>query len=126
MTNLKDELKSKLSKEEIKIMPSSFDVIGSIAIFNDFPEKLKRREKLIAETLMKLNKNIKTVAKKTKKYSGKFRLAKIKVMSGKKTKETIHKENGVFLKLDVGEQLEKKSKKMRKLLKNSKIRRKKL
>lgn len=98
---MKEALKNKLNKEEFKLLPTSFDIIGDIVIFNDFPDKLKRKEKLIAETLMKLNKNIKTVAKKTKKHSGKFRLAKIKIIGGKKTKETLHKENGILLKLDV-------------------------
>ena len=101
MTNIKEALAEKLTKKEINILPTSFDAIGSIAIFNDFSKKLRRKEKMIAETLMKLNKNIKTVAKKTKKYSGKFRLAKIKVIAGRKTKETLHKENGVMLRLDV-------------------------
>ena len=44
---------------------------------------------------------IKTILKKTKKYSGKFRTAKLKVIAGEKRKETIYKENNVFVKLDV-------------------------
>ena len=100
MTTLADALK-KLTQQEKKILPRSFDVVGSIAIFNDFPPELKKKEKYIAETLIQLNKNIKTVAKKAKKYSGRLRTPKITIIAGEKTKETVHKENNIFLKLNV-------------------------
>ena len=101
MTTLKEALKGKLSKKEYEIAPSSFDVVGNIAIFSDFPDELKKKEKLIAETLMKLNSNIKTVARKTKFYSGRYRTMKVKIIVGEKNTETIHKENGIAMKLDV-------------------------
>ena len=101
MTTLKEALKNKLNKYQLSQVPSSYDTIGTIALFSKFPESLKKKEKIIAKTLLKLNKNIKTVAKKTKKFSGRFRLQKIKIIAGEKTKETIHKENNVLLKLNI-------------------------
>ena len=41
------------------------------------------------------------VAKKSKRYTGRLRTPKIQIIAGGKRKETIHKENGVQLKLDI-------------------------
>ncbi len=98
---LKEYLKSKLTKKEYKVFPTSFDVVGDIAIFAEFPSALKEKEKVIAEALMKLHKNIKVVCKKTKKYSGKYRTPKLQIIRGEKRKETMHIENGIRLLLDV-------------------------
>lgn len=100
MPTLKEALKNKLTKKQIDLIPSSFDIVGDLAIFSDFPKELKNKEKPIAEALLKLNKHIKVVLKKTKKYSGKFRTPKIKIIAGEKRKETELKENNVRLKLN--------------------------
>jgi tRNA (guanine37-N1)-methyltransferase len=99
--NLKEALKHKLTKKQLKVLPSSFDVVGNIAIFSDFPKEISKKEKLIAETLLKLNKNIKTVTKKTKTHYGKYRLKKVKILAGKRKKTTTHKENGALIKLNI-------------------------
>ena len=101
MDKLKEILKKKLTNKELEILPSSYDIVGSILIFAGFPEELKKKEKIIGEALIGLHKNIKTVCKKTGQYSGKYRLPKLKIIAGKKTKETTHKENNIVLKLDV-------------------------
>lgn len=100
MTQLKSALK-KLTKQELSLVPRAFDTVGSIAIFNDFPPELKKKEKYIAQTLLKLHKNIKTVAKKAHQYAGRLRTPKITILAGEKTKETVHKENNVRLKLNI-------------------------
>jgi len=94
-------LKNKLTKKQLKLLPSSYDVVGDILIFSDFPDELAKKEKIIGNALLKLHKNIKVVLKKTKKFSGKYRLSKLKIIAGEKRKETIHKENNVKLKLNV-------------------------
>ncbi|MBS3113463.1 methyltransferase domain-containing protein [Candidatus Woesearchaeota archaeon] len=99
--NLKYYLKNKLSKKELKFVPSSFDVVGDILIFSDFPKELVKKEKIIGNTILKNYHHIKTILKKTKKYSGKFRTPKLKVIAGEKIKETICRENNVFIILDV-------------------------
>ncbi|MBI2655511.1 methyltransferase domain-containing protein [Candidatus Woesearchaeota archaeon] len=98
--NLKFYLKNKLSKKELEIAPSSFDVVGDLMIFSDFPKELVKKEKLIGSTILQNYHYVKTVLKKTKKYSGRFRTAKLKVIAGENRKETTHKENDVFIKLD--------------------------
>ncbi|MBI2541952.1 class I SAM-dependent methyltransferase family protein [Candidatus Woesearchaeota archaeon] len=99
--NLKFYLKDKLPKKELELVPSSFDVVGDIMIFSDFPKELSKKERLIGQTILENYGHIKTVLKKTKKYSGKFRTPKLKVIAGEKKKETVCKENNVLVKLDV-------------------------
>src|SRR3989344_5180573 len=74
---------------------ASFDTVGDIIIFN------KKISKKKAQELLKKIKHIKTVAYKSDIHQGKFRLKKVKILAGEKSKETIHKENNVLIKLDV-------------------------
>ncbi|MEM5790661.1 MAG: class I SAM-dependent methyltransferase family protein [Candidatus Aenigmatarchaeota archaeon] len=100
---LKEILKGKLSEEELKILPRSFDIIGSrekaIAI-TEIPEGLKGKEKIIAEGIMKLNKNVKTVLKKVSERKGIERLREYEFLAGDENTEVVHKEFGYLLKLD--------------------------
>ncbi len=99
--NLKTKLKNKLTKKELAKAARAYDLIGDIAII-EIPKELKKKEKIIAETLLKMHKNIKVVAKKGK-HKGRFRLQKIKILAGEKRKETTqtHKENNVLMKLNI-------------------------
>jgi len=98
---LKQAFEDKLNKKELSLLPSSFDVVGDILIFSDFPNELKNKEKLIGKEILSLIKNVKVVCKKIRKYSGKFRLPKLKIIAGAKRKETEHRENSIRLKLNV-------------------------
>lgn len=92
-------LKDLLTEEELEIAPSSFDVIGDIAIIK-IPEELKKKERKIGEQLLKF-KNIKTVLKKEGMVEDEFRIRKYKFLAGEKKKETLHKEYGCRYKLNV-------------------------
>ena len=94
-------LKNKLTEKQLSLLPSSYDMIGDILIFSDISKELLKKEKIIGEALLTLHKNINVIIKKTKKFSGKYRLPKLKVIAGEDRKETIHKENSVKLKLNV-------------------------
>lgn len=98
--NLKQALKNKLTKKQLELVPTSFDIVGDLAIFSDFPVSLEKKEKTIGESLLNLHNNLKVVLKKTKKYSGKFRTPKLKIIAGEKRKETELRENNVRLKLN--------------------------
>jgi len=76
---------------------TSFDTVGSIVIL---PEDTKN-SKVESNKILKELKNIKTVAIKTEIHSGVYRTKKVKILAGEKTKETIHKENNVEVKLNV-------------------------
>jgi tRNA G37 N-methylase Trm5 len=99
-TTLKKTLSAKLSDDEMAVLQSAFDVIGNIAII-EIPEKLVRREKQIADALLRTNRNITTVLKKAGIHGTEFRTQKMKWLAGEKTKETLHRELGIMLKLDV-------------------------
>ena len=90
----------KLTKKDIGLIPRSYDVLGDLLIFSDFPDELKKKEELVAERILNEKKNVKVVLKKTKNYSGVFRTPTLKIIGGEKRKETIYKENGVRLKLN--------------------------
>jgi tRNA (guanine37-N1)-methyltransferase len=100
--DLKTVLKDKLTEKEFERLKTSYDTVGSIAIL-EIDEDLRKKEKLIADALLESNKNIKTVLRKDEKHEGEFRTQKMKWLAGVKTKETIHKENGVSLLMNVEE-----------------------
>ena len=63
-----------------------------------FPEL--KRKKIHCRNINAAQQNIKQL-QKAKKYSGRLRTPKITIIAGEKTKETVHKENNIFLKLNV-------------------------
>jgi tRNA (guanine37-N1)-methyltransferase len=103
MAKLRDVLLNSniINKKEWSFVPSSFDIVGDIAIFNDFPKELKKKEKKIAQKLIESNKNINVVVKKSKKYSGRLRTPKLTLLAGEKRKTTTHTESGCRLSLNV-------------------------
>jgi len=92
--------KKKLTKKDISIIPRAFDVVGDILIFSDFPDKLKNKEKIVGEYLLKKYEKIRIITKKSKFYSGNYRTLKLKILAGEKNKETQHKENGILLRVN--------------------------
>ena len=84
-----------------KMIPKSFDVVGDILIFSDFPTELENKKKIIGEHLLKIHKNIKVILTKVKKYSGRFRTAKMRILAGARRKETIYTEHSCRLKLHI-------------------------
>ncbi|MBI5389096.1 class I SAM-dependent methyltransferase family protein [Candidatus Woesearchaeota archaeon] len=94
---MKDILADTLTEKELELMPNAFDVLGELLIFAEFPSELEKKEKVIGERILKRFKHIKTVLKKTRKFSGIFRLPKMKIIAGRRRKETLYRENGVQL-----------------------------
>ncbi|MFH0977877.1 MAG: class I SAM-dependent methyltransferase family protein [Candidatus Woesearchaeota archaeon] len=101
MPGLKESLKWKLSSKELSVLPSSFDLVGDILIFADFPKELSKKKKLVGKALLKLYRQVKVVCVKTRKYSGVYRTPKLAIIAGEKRKETVYKENNCLMKLDV-------------------------
>ncbi len=98
--DLKQALENKLTKKELSLLVRSFDVVGNISII-EIPKRLEKKEKLIAQTLLLLFKNIKTVVKKVGSHKGIYRTQKLKIIAGEKNKIAEHKENNVRVKLNV-------------------------
>lgn len=99
-TNLADALRYYLTKDELKLLKTSYDVVGNIAVL-EIPPELEPKETIIAEQLMKLNKSITTVVKKKGIHGGEYRTQETEHLAGRKTKVSLHKENDVILKVDV-------------------------
>ncbi|MEM0476701.1 MAG: methyltransferase [Candidatus Aenigmatarchaeota archaeon] len=99
---LKEKLKDKIPKEILDKIPRSFDIIGNkekaVAII-DWNEIYDRYKNEIAEAIMELNKNVKSVLFKKTPRKGNLRLYEFEIIGDKNT-EVIHKEYGYFLKLD--------------------------
>lgn len=79
-------------------MKASF--VGEIAVVEFQPGERKQLGKF-AKQLLREHKNLKTVAVKSSITEGKYRVRKIKVIAGKKTTETIYKENACVFKFDL-------------------------
>ncbi len=90
---------SELTKIDSKLLPSSYQIIGDILLLKLSKIKILKQKKQIAAASQKLLPYIKTVCE-IKQVSGEFRKPKLKILLGKTT-ETIHKENGIFYKIDV-------------------------
>jgi len=100
MADLRSELRKKLTSKEMSHLRKSFDMIGSIAII-DIPPELVKKQKIIADTLMHLNKHITSVYKKTGKRTSILRVPRLIHISGNKSTETICLENKVRLQTDI-------------------------
>lgn len=97
---LRDVLKKNLTKKEMEHLKTAFDQVGEIAIM-DIPPELEAKERFIGMTLIEMNKNIKTVVKKSGAHSGELRLRSVAHLAGERTTITTHKESGCKFTLDI-------------------------
>lgn len=95
-----DLLKSFLSEDELSRVKKAYDVVGDIAIV-EIDEELRSKETLIADALLQSDPNVTTVLRKAGSHSGTFRTQDMAYLAGEEKKDTIHKENGVALKMNV-------------------------
>ncbi|MBT8333679.1 MAG: class I SAM-dependent methyltransferase family protein [Desulfobacterales bacterium] len=98
--NLKQALNNKLPSAELDLLVRAYDVVGDIAVII-IPPELFHRKTLIGQTLLDLHKNVKVVAKRSGVYEGQHRTIDLTILAGENRTETIHKEFGVKLLLDL-------------------------
>ncbi len=79
----------------------SFDIIGHVAVIR-LPEEFRKYEKEIAEAIMAVHPNVRTVAVEEGPHQGVYRVQPVRVVAGEKQLVTIYRENGVELELEVG------------------------
>ncbi len=94
-------LAGKLEPWELDMVYKSYDIVGDIAIIR-LPESLKRRTKIVAEAIMQIHKRVKTVLQQVSPVSGDFRLRKLEWIDGEKRTETVYREHGCSIKVDLG------------------------
>lgn len=97
---LKDALAGTLSEKELEELIGSYDIVGSIAIL-DIPESLVSHEETIAAAVLETNAHVSTVLKKTGIHGGEFRTQSYACIAGIDTRETLVRESGCSLLLDV-------------------------
>jgi tRNA (guanine37-N1)-methyltransferase len=97
---LRGRLSEFLSSEELTYIYNSYDVIGDIAIIR-VTERSRKCSRIIAETIMDVHKNVKTVLAQTSSVLGDFRLRKLEFLAGEDKATTMHKESGCLFSVDV-------------------------
>ena len=99
--SLEDALRGILSPEEMKKLVKSFDIIGHVAVI-EIPPELKEKERDIAEAILKVHPNVKTVAVEEGPHQGPYRVQPVRVVAGEENLVTRYREHGVDMWLEVG------------------------
>ncbi|MFO7792481.1 MAG: class I SAM-dependent methyltransferase family protein [Candidatus Saliniplasma sp.] len=88
--------------EEVKdTLPTSFDIIGDIAIIK-IPEGLEEYKSKIGEAILEVHKNVRTVMQ-DHGVVGEFRVREVENIAGEDRKTTIHREYGAEFEVDVSD-----------------------
>lgn len=96
--NLESILKDKFPESELRYL-RRYDIIGDIAIIQ-IPPEVGHRQKDIIEALLALHPSLKVIAKKGF-HEGTFRIRRHEIIWGEKRLITVHKENGVKIKVNL-------------------------
>jgi len=97
---LREILSPTLSKEALNFIYNSYDIVGDIAIVR-LTNSSERYGEAIAETIMKVHKNVKTVLAQTTSVHGDFRLRELKYIAGENKTTTFHRESRCLFLVDV-------------------------
>jgi tRNA (guanine37-N1)-methyltransferase len=101
--DLRTKLKQKIPEDLLGLIPRAFDVIGSkekaVAIV-ELPEELEDYERTIAEILMEVHKNVKSVLAKASERYGTYRVRDLRLIAGEEDTEVIHRESGCLFRLN--------------------------
>lgn len=99
---LRDALSPTLRSEELEQVHNSYDIIGDIAIVRLAGLSAKHRQS-IAQAIMKIHKNVRTVLAQASPVLGDFRTRKLEFVAGENRTATTHMESGCAFSVDVGE-----------------------
>ncbi len=86
--------------EDLAHVYNSYDIVGDIAIIR-LAETSQRYSQAIAEAIMSVHKNVKTVLTQISPVYGDFRLRKLEHVAGENKTTTVHKESGCIFTVDV-------------------------
>ncbi|MFX1427109.1 MAG: class I SAM-dependent methyltransferase family protein [Promethearchaeota archaeon] len=104
---LEEALNGKIPPIYVNLIPSSYDVIGSVAILEfEKPDQINNKDFidykcLVANAVIDVNKNVKSVFEKKSEIKGSYRLRDLVYLSGENKTETIHRENNCVFHLDI-------------------------
>ncbi len=89
----------KVPPEIMEKLPTSFDIVGNIAVVKVAPEVYEYKEEL-GHAIMKANRNVASVAV-DHGVVGDFRVRDLEIVGGRQVTETKHTEYGVVMELDL-------------------------
>jgi tRNA (guanine37-N1)-methyltransferase len=91
------ELLRKGLKDEYDSSVRGYDVLGSIAVIGE----RGKRGRVIADAVMKINKNVKTVVSKAGAVKGRYRKREFEFVAGERNFIADYKENGCTFRFDI-------------------------
>ena len=97
---LRKKLSATLSAEELKKVYNSFDIVGDIAIIK-LPNDNITNAETVANQIMAVHKNVKTVFAQTSPILGDFRVRELRLLAGENKTNTKCKESGCLFAVDV-------------------------
>lgn len=101
--DVRAKLRDILPEDKLRLVPRSFDVIGSkqkaVAVI-ELPEGLKDFEGSIARAIMKVHKNVASVLTKESGRTGDYRTRALRLVAGDPGTEVVHRESGCLFRLD--------------------------
>jgi len=97
---LRTLLAEALSPGELQFVCNSYDIVGDIAIIRA-REDARMFCKAVAEAIMAVHKNVKTVLAQTSPVLGDFRLRKLEHVAGENKTATVHRESKCLFSVDV-------------------------
>jgi tRNA (guanine37-N1)-methyltransferase len=80
------------------LLPTSFDIIGDVAVFK-LPDELVPHASAIGKAMLAASKNLASAAL-DQGVEGEMRVRSLKVIAGRKSTRTVHREYGIELELD--------------------------
>jgi tRNA (guanine37-N1)-methyltransferase len=98
--SLEEALENELPPSLIASLPASFDVVGDIAVVEFLPE-LSHHERVVAEGILKVHKNLKAVFARAGPVSGVDRVRPLRHLVGDRRTTTVHREFGCRYKVDL-------------------------
>ncbi|MGQ9640864.1 MAG: class I SAM-dependent methyltransferase [Candidatus Bathycorpusculaceae bacterium] len=97
---LKQVLLEFIPEKDLANIYNSYDIVGDIAILR-LNEEAKKYGKIVAEAVLNIHKNVKTVLAQTSPVSGDFRLRRLEYVAGENKIVTVHKESGCHFLVDL-------------------------
>ena len=98
--SLEEALQDQLPPSMVASLPASFDIVGDIAVV-EFPPELSRHERVVAEGILKVHKNLKAVFARAGPVSGVDRVRPLRHLVGDMRTTTVHREFGCRYKVDL-------------------------
>lgn len=98
--SLKEALEGRLPRHLLPLAPSSFDVIGDIAVV-ELPDELEDYGREVGDALLDTHPSLETALAKGSSVEGEFRTRRHRHLAGAKERETVHREHACEFGVDV-------------------------